>query len=191
MTDQMNKPNQVSTPSAVFIGFAGDDAEIRNEQRSALQAALNAITNLPQTDHNYAVPTGIVLCFDFPMRTLEFVRRLGAHLRGSQWQLPALRMGVHAATVIKQAGASDTTMTTGSMDGAMRVARLASINQALATPSFHALAVQLLTQGSEHFRGPHEIIDHSGKPVITFEIIPFPAHIAHPASRTLSQPGTK
>ena len=187
----MTIPASTNTPSAVFIGYATAAEEISTEQRNALQAALDAIGNLPQPELSYAVPMGMVLCFDFPMRTLEFVRRLGAHARRDDWPVPALRIGVHAATVIKKAGASDTTMTTGSMDGAMRVARLAAANQALATPSFQNLAVQLLTQGSEHFRDLGKLIAKNGKPVAAFEIVPFPAHTTQPATRTLSRPGKK
>ena len=177
-------------PSAVFIGFAGSDDDISAGQRGALEASLTA-AGLPEPELSLPVATGLVLCFDYPTRTLEFVRRLGALARRDDWPLPALRMGVHVATVIRNAGASDTTMSSGSMDGAMRVARFAAPNQALATPPFQTLVVQLLKIGTEHFRDLGRLTGKDGKSVAVFEIIPFSSHVGAPTKTLPSPPEQK
>lgn len=179
-------PNQTKMPSAVFIGFAGEDGDITAEQRSALDACLAERCGMPQPELSLPVPPGVVLCFDYPTRTLELVRRLGASARSGDWRLPALRMGVHVATVIHDAGASDTTMSAGSVDGAMRVARLAAPNQALATPSFQALVVQRLKIGTEHFRDLGRLTSKNGRSVAVFEIVPFSSRARQSAPGTRS-----
>ncbi len=180
------KPHPASMPSAVCIGFASSTADITPEQRAVLEALLAADTLLPQPDMNLPVPDGVVYCFNFPTRTLEFVRRLGARAQSAavagptQATQPALRIGVHAAAVVRDAGASDSSVTGASIDGAMRIARLANPNQALATPAFYRLAIEMLTGGSKHFRDLGLIAGANGKPAAVFEIIPFGSKSAVP-----------
>lgn len=173
MNPEQSKPTKSKIPSAVFIGLAGDDSELTSEQRAALEACLAADASLPTPELSLAVPSGLVLCFDYPARTLELVRRLGASTRRAGRPLPPLRMGAHVSTVISKSGASDTTTSTGSMDGAMRVARLAGPNQALSTPEFQALIVQQVKTGTEHFRDLGKLTGKNGKTVQVFEIVPF------------------
>ena len=173
MNQEQTKQTRSKLPSAVFIGLAGDDAELTREQRAALEACLAADTTLPKPELSLDVPSGLVLCFDYPARTLELARRLGASARRTGWPLPPLRMGAHVSTVISESGASDTTTSTGSMDGAMRVARLAGPNQALSTPAFRALIVQQVKTGTEHFRDLGELTGKNGRAVQVFEIVPF------------------
>lgn len=172
--------SQTKSTSAIFVGFAGSDAPITAEDRNALENILIRDDKLPPSDMLLPVPTGLVLCFDFPTRTLEFTRRLGARLRLPDWPLPALRMGVHASTVIIDAGASDTSISTGGMDGAMRVARLAGVNQALATPAFHDLVTDMTKSGASHFGAALDLPGRDGKSVKAFEILPFPARAVTP-----------
>lgn len=183
------KPHPASMPSAVCIGLAGSTSDITPEQRAVLEAMLAADTLLPQPDMNLPVPDGVVYCFNFPTRTLEFVRRLGARAQAAaaggptQATLPALRIGVHAAAVVRDAGASESSVTGASIDGAMRIARLANPNQSLATPAFYRMAIDMLTGGAKHFRDLGLIAGANGKPTAAFEIIPF-------GSKSAVSPGT-
>lgn len=167
---------QSPMPSAVFVGFADHNEEITKELRRGLDEILAINERWPKPESTMPVPSGLLLCFNFPTRTLEFVRRLGARARADDWPLPPLRIGVHIASGVPKAGASDSSRTDSSVDGAIRVARWATPNQAVATPAFHSNAMELLKKGAQHFKNLGRVTAKDGKSLAVFEIIPFSNH---------------
>lgn len=99
-----------------------------------------------------------------------------ARARADDWPLPPLRIGVHIASGVPKAGASDSSRTDSSVDGAIRVARWATPNQAVATPAFHSNAMELLKKGAQHFKNLGRVTAKDGKSLAVFEIIPFSNH---------------
>jgi hypothetical protein len=166
-------PQQSKLPSAVFLGFAVAPAGAPAEARAALQHLLEADATLPRPETILPVGAGLVFCFDYPTRTLEFVRLLGARLRGGDWPLPPLQMGIHIATMSRSPDAPEATLSGGSIDGATRAARLAAPNQAIATSQFQTLVVQLLKINQGHFIHLGRRTASDGKTVDAYEIPPF------------------
>lgn len=161
-------------PTAAYITFIDGAAPPAGAASiaAALEERLGGFSGLPVAELTMDVGgAGLLLGFSHPTRTLAYARALVALARSPMWDLPALRIGVHVASVAppSEAGA-EATISGSSVDGAVRIAGVAEANQALATAQFQTVVVRLLKLGAGSFTPLGKRTTASGKTLEVFEI---------------------
>jgi hypothetical protein len=153
-------------PTAVFAEFTGEGAATPGA--GALKKRVDGDFGLPRPTLTVDAGTGIIACFDRPLQTLDFVDALAARARSSLWGLPPVHMGLHVANMSRSGGTSN--LSSGSMETAMRVGRLAGPHQALATHQFQTLVVHLLKVAGDRLRPLGRRTGTDGRPMDVFEV---------------------
>jgi hypothetical protein len=167
-------------PAAAYIEFAtplggGVPADM-------LARILRANPSLPRGEMTLPVGNGLMVNFAHPTQTLTFAREMIALAREDTWRLPPLRIGLHVTVMSRTAGENqETTLSGGSIDGAMRIAGLAQPNQALATAQFQTVVLHLLKLGAGLLVPLGKRTTASGKTLDVFEVTPAAHHQARPA----------
>lgn len=184
----MAELNDSNLPTAAYITFVeGTALPPGAGTADLLQERLRGFSGLPVADMQMDVGgAGLLLGFSHPTRTLAFARALAALAHSSAWDLPALRIGVHVASVVTGAPGESTTLSGSSIDGAVRVAGLAGANQALATAQFQTVLVRLLKLDGNALKPLGKRTTASGKTLDVFEIVIEGAAPAVPAAPAAS-----
>ncbi len=161
-------------PAAAYVEFVtpvpgADPAEV-------LGRIMRANPALPQGETSLAVGAGLMVNFGHPTQTLAFARGMIALARADNWRFPALRIGLHVTAMSRAAADNpETTLSGGSIDGAMRIAGLAEPNQALASAQFQTVVLHLLKLGAGLLVPLGKRTTASGKTVDVFEVTPAPS----------------
>jgi hypothetical protein len=158
-------------PTAAYIEFATPPADAVPTE--VLTKILHANPTLPRGEMTLPVGTGLLVNFAHPTQTLTFAREMIALTLEDTWRLPPLRIGLHTSVLSRTASENqETTLSGGSIDGAMRVASLAQPNQALASAQFQTLVLHLLKLGTGVLVPLGKRTTASGKTVDVFEVAP-------------------
>ncbi|HEY4374969.1 MAG TPA: hypothetical protein VGN52_23810 [Burkholderiales bacterium] len=185
----MAELNDSNLPTAAYITFVqGTALPPGTNPAETLQERLRNFSGLPVAEMSMDVGgAGLLLGFSHPTRTLAFARALAALAHSSAWDLPAVRIGVHVASVVNSAPGESTTLSGSSIDGAVRIAGLAEANQALATAQFQTVLVRLLKLDGNALKPLGKRTTASGKTLDVFEVVvegAAPAVQAAPAARS-------
>ena len=158
-------------PTAAYIEFAASPPG--GAPADVLADVLRAHPALPRSEMTLPIGTGLLANFGHPTQTLNFAREMIALARESTWRLPPLRIGLHVAVMSRAPGdGSDTTLSSGSIDGAVRIAGLAQPNQALASAQFQTIVLHLLKLGAGVLVPLGKRTTVSGKAIDVFEVTP-------------------
>jgi len=176
----MTDTNESRLPTAVYLELVttpGQDLPL-----DLLVARLQMLSHLPQPESTLNVGSqGVLLTFAHPTQTLTFARELMGLTQRADWELAPLRVGVHTATMARTSpDAPEATISGSSIDGAMRVARLAEPNQALATAQFQTVVVHLLKIGAGMLVPLGKRTTSSGRTLDVFEIVGPPRSVPAP-----------
>jgi hypothetical protein len=178
----MAESAEARLPAAAYVEFVTPVAGAAPAE--VLGRIMRANPALPQGETSLAVGAGLMVNFAHPTQTLAFARGMIALARADNWRFPALRIGLHVTAMSRAATDNpETTLSGGSIDGAMRIAGLADPNQALASAQFQTVVVHLLKLGAGLLVPLGKRTTSSGKTVDVFAVpAPPPATKSKPAA---------